>query len=39
MAKYHESAKNLVSLHVALFRFKAFETDILITFNDPVYIK
>lgn len=39
IAKYHEEAKNLVNLHLALFRFKAFETDILISFNDPVYIK
>jgi hypothetical protein len=38
MSKYKETAKNLVDLHLVLFRFKQYSTDILITFNDPIYI-
>lgn len=39
VSKYKEQAKNLVELHIALFRYKNFETDILVTFNDPISIK
>ena len=39
MSKYKEHAKNLVDLHMVLFRYKDFKTDILITFNDPIIIK
>ncbi|CAF0751837.1 unnamed protein product [Brachionus calyciflorus] len=38
MSKYKETAKNLIDLHFAVFRFKNFKTDILVTFNDPLII-
>lgn len=39
VSKYKESARNLIDLHMALFRLKKFDTDILITFNDPLVIE
>ncbi len=38
ISKYKETEKNLVNLHLVLFRYKQFSTDILLTFNDPIYI-
>ncbi|RNA05363.1 Ran guanine nucleotide release factor [Brachionus plicatilis] len=38
MSKFRETAKNLVEVHMAIFRFKDLKTDILITFNDPILI-
>ncbi|ESO99532.1 hypothetical protein LOTGIDRAFT_213480 [Lottia gigantea] len=38
VAKFNETAKNLMNLHLGLFRLPQFSTDILITSNDPVII-
>ncbi|CAF1215886.1 unnamed protein product [Rotaria sordida] len=39
ISKYHEQAKNLVHIHVCLLRLGGdLATDILISFNDPVFI-
>ncbi|CAF0868358.1 unnamed protein product [Rotaria sp. Silwood1] len=39
VSKYHEQAKNLVHIHVCLLRLGGdLATDILISFNDPVFI-
>ncbi|KAK3105056.1 hypothetical protein FSP39_016266 [Pinctada imbricata] len=38
VAKFNESAKNTVEIHMGLFRLPQFESDILVTFNDPVNI-
>ena len=39
ISKYKEQAKNLVNIHLALFRLKKYKTDILVTFNDPISIQ
>lgn len=39
VSKYKETAKNLIDIHLALYRYRNFATDILITFNDPILIK
>uniref|UniRef100_V9LC74 Ran guanine nucleotide release factor n=1 Tax=Callorhinchus milii TaxID=7868 RepID=V9LC74_CALMI len=38
VAKFDEQAKNVVHLHLGLFRLPLYTTDILITFNDAVTI-
>ncbi|XP_063410107.1 ran guanine nucleotide release factor-like [Mytilus trossulus] len=38
VAKFNEAAKNTISIHMGLIRLSEFESDILITFNDPVNI-
>ncbi|XP_064642027.1 ran guanine nucleotide release factor-like [Lineus longissimus] len=38
VAKFHESVKNEVNIHMAVFRLQQYDSDILITFNDPVAI-
>jgi hypothetical protein len=38
IAKFKESAKNAVNIHMGLFRLPGKRTDILITLNDPVMI-
>ncbi|XP_058494080.1 ran guanine nucleotide release factor [Solea solea] len=35
VSKFNEEVKNVVTLHLGLFRLPQFSTDILITFNDP----
>lgn len=35
VAKFNEEARNMVTLHLGLFRLPQFSTDILVTFNDP----
>lgn len=35
VAKFNEEARNMVTLHLGLFRLPQFTTDILVTFNDP----
>ena len=39
VSKYKETAKNTIHVHAALLRLPEQETDILVTFNDPVNIK
>ncbi len=39
ISKYKETAKNLVNLHLALFRLNKYKTDILVTFNDTISIQ
>jgi hypothetical protein len=39
VSKYHEQAKNIIHLHLCLLRFGGdLATDILISFNDPVFV-
>ncbi|XP_053086495.1 ran guanine nucleotide release factor [Pangasianodon hypophthalmus] len=38
ISKFNEEAKNIVNIHLCLFRLPQYSTDILITFNDPVSI-
>ncbi|KAG9351695.1 hypothetical protein JZ751_022946 [Albula glossodonta] len=38
ISKFNEEAKNVVNIHLGLFRLPQFSTDILVTFNDPVSI-
>lgn len=35
VSKFNEEAKNVVTIHLGLFRLPQFSTDVLITFNDP----
>lgn len=35
VSKFNEEARNVVSIHLGLFRLPQFSTDVLITFNDP----
>lgn len=35
VSKFNEEARNVVTLHLGLFRLPQFSTDVLITFNDP----
>lgn len=35
VAKFNEEARNMVTLHLGLFRLPQFSTDVLVTFNDP----
>jgi hypothetical protein len=39
ISKYKENAMNLVDIHIVVFRYKQFTTDIVFTFNNPVVIK
>ncbi|MCI4394124.1 hypothetical protein PGIGA_G00165250 [Pangasianodon gigas] len=39
ISKFNEEAKNIVNIHLCLFRLPQYSTDILITFNDPVSIR
>ncbi|KAI4887414.1 hypothetical protein NFI96_018880 [Prochilodus magdalenae] len=38
ISKFNEEAKNIVNIHLGVFRLPQYTTDILITFNDPVNI-
>jgi len=39
VSKYHEQAKNIVHIHLCLLRLNGdLSTDILISFNDPVFV-
>nr|ADO28291.1 ran guanine nucleotide release factor [Ictalurus furcatus] len=38
ISKFNEEAKNIVKIHLCLFRLPEYTTDILITFNDPFSI-
>ncbi|KAL0993819.1 hypothetical protein UPYG_G00114340 [Umbra pygmaea] len=38
VAKFNEEAKNIVTIHLGLFRLPQFSTDVLVTFNDPLNI-
>ncbi|XP_077390156.1 ran guanine nucleotide release factor-like isoform X4 [Festucalex cinctus] len=38
VSKYNETATNLVTLHLCVFRLPQFGTDLLVTFNDPQII-
>lgn len=35
VSKFNEEARNVVTIHLGLFRLPQFSTDVLITFNDP----
>ncbi len=40
VSKYHEQAKNIVHIHLCLLRLgDDLATDILISFNDPVFVR
>ncbi len=40
VSKYHEQAKNIIHLHLCLLRLgEDLATDILISFNDPVFVR
>ena len=40
VSKYHEQAKNVIHLHLCLLRLGGdLATDILISFNDPVFVR
>jgi hypothetical protein len=40
VSKYHEQAKNIVHIHLCLLRLGGdLATDILISFNDPVFVR
>jgi len=40
VSKYNEQAKNIINLHLCLLRLSGdLATDILISFNDPVFVK
>ena len=38
ISKFKETAKNVVNIHLALFRIPSKQTDIILTLNDPVNI-
>ncbi|XP_070561997.1 ran guanine nucleotide release factor-like [Ptychodera flava] len=38
VAKFNEQAQNTINIYVALYRLPEYETDILLTLNDPVSI-
>ncbi|KAF5891141.1 ran guanine nucleotide release factor [Clarias magur] len=38
ISKFNEEAKNVVNIHLCLFRLPQYTTDIMITFNNPVSI-
>jgi len=38
ISKYQEAAKNLVNIYLCLLRLPQYQTEILITMNDPVVI-
>ena len=38
IAKFNEADRNTVQIHIGLFRLPQYETDILISFNDPINI-
>ncbi len=38
VAKYNEQAENQINIYVGVVRIPKYETDILLTFNDPVVI-
>ncbi|XP_046579583.1 ran guanine nucleotide release factor-like [Haliotis rubra] len=38
VSEFKESSKNLINVHMGLFRLPTYTTDILVTFNDPVSI-
>lgn len=38
IAKFNEADKNTVQIHIGLFRLPQYETDILVSFNDPINI-
>lgn len=38
VSKFNEEARNVVTLHLGVFRLPQFTTDVLITFNDPLSI-
>ncbi|XP_061894450.1 ran guanine nucleotide release factor [Entelurus aequoreus] len=35
VSKYNEEARNKVSIHLGVFRLPQFDTELLVTFNDP----
>jgi hypothetical protein len=39
VAKFKETARNDINIHMVLFRLPQFSTDILLTFNDPVSVR
>ena len=39
VAKFKETAKNTVHVYMALLRLPQFDTDLLISFNNPVNVK
>ncbi|XP_070582639.1 ran guanine nucleotide release factor [Erythrolamprus reginae] len=38
IAKFNEEARNTVCVHLVLLRLPQYETDLLITFNNPIWI-
>ncbi|XP_064611266.1 ran guanine nucleotide release factor-like [Liolophura sinensis] len=38
VAKFHDTAENIVNVHMGVIRLTEYRTDIVITFNDPVLI-
>lgn len=38
VSKFNEQEKNVVNIHMALFRLPDYNTDIVMSFNDPEYI-
>ena len=39
ISKYNEVVKNTVELHIGVYRVPEFDTDILLSFNDPINIE
>nr|XP_057929107.1 ran guanine nucleotide release factor [Doryrhamphus excisus]XP_057929110.1 ran guanine nucleotide release factor [Doryrhamphus excisus] len=35
VSKFNEEARNMVRIHLAVFRLPQFDTEVLVTFNDP----
>ncbi|KAM6970575.1 ran guanine nucleotide release factor [Aplochiton taeniatus] len=38
VSKFNEQSKNVVTIHLGLFRLPQYSTDVLVTFNDPLSI-
>lgn len=38
VSKFNEESKNIVTIHLGLFRLPQYSTDVLVTFNDPLSI-
>jgi len=38
VSKFNETARNAITVHMALLRLTQHDTDVIVTFNDPMYI-
>jgi len=38
VSKFNETARNVITVHMALLRLSQHDTDVIVTFNDPLHI-